>query len=120
MSAVATGQPALIYDGQTAIWPRYRLPTGRVTGSPEDAVVERLTLPHLLAAMTPGQQTAIAALAAHDGDRRAAAEALGMAEPALRFQVRAARRRAMAAWLDGETPARRRGTWLDRSRRRAA
>lgn len=31
---MATEQPALIHDGQTAIWPRYRLPGGRINAAP--------------------------------------------------------------------------------------
>lgn len=31
---MATEQPALIHDGQTAVWPRFRLPTGRINAAP--------------------------------------------------------------------------------------
>ncbi|MFV2094846.1 hypothetical protein ACFHW1_05055 [Micromonospora sp. LOL_014] len=31
---MATEQPALLHDGQTAIWPRFRLPTGRINAAP--------------------------------------------------------------------------------------
>lgn len=78
----------------------------RVTPSHEDGIVERLTAPQLVAALTPHQRSVIGAVAAHNGDRQAAADALGCTEHALSMQLRRARRAALALWLEHETPAR--------------
>lgn len=76
----------------------------QVVPSPETGVVERLSLPPILAALTAGQRTVVAALAAHDGDRDAAAAALSVTVQAFNAQLQKARRLALALWLEGETP----------------
>lgn len=82
----------------------YWLGLPQVTPSPEDRVVERLALPRLLETLTDGQRQVVATLAAFEGDRPAAAVALGCSEKALNHQLRMARSRCLAAWLGGETP----------------
>lgn len=90
----------------------------QVTPSPEERVVERHALPQLLSALTDGQRRVIAALAAHGGDRPAAAAALGCSEKALNHQLLMARRRCLALWLEGETPCRPTLRRLDRRNHR--
>ncbi|MEU0081391.1 hypothetical protein ABZY58_26115 [Micromonospora tulbaghiae] len=90
----------------------------QVTPSPEGPIVERLTLPRLLAALTDTQRRVVAAVAAHDGDRPAAAAALGVTEKALNHQLRMARMTCAALWVEGETPRRVAGRRLDRRNHR--
>lgn len=77
-----------------------------VTRSHEERVVERAALPAILSALTDGQRQVLGALAAFDGDRSAAAAALGCTEKALNQQLLLARRTCLALWLEHETPRR--------------
>jgi hypothetical protein len=99
------------YTGRTDMprWHAYWATIARHTGSPEEPVVERLALAQIWPRLTPGQQAALLALAAH-GDYQQAADALGLSRPAFYRQVRLARGRVLALWWEGETP--RRG-WRD-------
>lgn len=96
----------------------YWLGLPRTVPSPEEGVVERLTVPRLLATLTEGQRRVIMAVAVAAGDRPAAARALGLSEKALNYQLRTARGRCLAAWLEGETPHRPALRRLDRRRSR--
>lgn len=69
-----------------------------------DRLVEAITLPQVLARLTVKQYEVIATLAAYDGDRDAAARALGMNKKAFEFQLYNARDVAAEAWFDDETP----------------
>ncbi|MFV2094848.1 hypothetical protein ACFHW1_05065 [Micromonospora sp. LOL_014] len=102
--------------GSAPRWATYWWDFGRPTPSPEPSVVERLTLPRLLAALRAPYRDAIAALAAHDGDREAAAAALGISMAAMQRRIHVARARCLALWLEGETPARRVKAQPDRKR----
>lgn len=75
--------------------------------SPENGVLERTALYQVFAQLPPRQQEALLALAAHD-DYATAAEAAGMSLSLLRVTLSNARRRFLALWLEGETPAKRR------------
>lgn len=77
-----------------------------VTPSPEEPIVERVTLPRLLAALGDPYREAITALAAHGGDRHAAAAALGITGSAFDRRVQVARRTCLRLWLEHETPQR--------------
>lgn len=102
------------YTGRTDMprWHAYWQTIARHTASPEEPVVERLALAQVWPRLTPGQQAALLALAAH-GDYQAAADARGLSRGAFYRQVGAARHRVLALWWEGETP--RRG-WRDRRR----
>lgn len=76
----------------------------RVAASPEEAIVERLTLPRLMDALSDPCRAAILALAAHDGDRAAAAAAMGLSRDAFNHRIHAARRTCLRLWLEHETP----------------
>jgi hypothetical protein len=80
-----------------------------VTGSHEDAVVERLTLPQVIATLTPPMRDAIAALAMAD-DYMRAANLLGINYTTFTARVRTARRQILSLWHEGETPYRSRRT----------
>ena len=82
----------------------WRVQNGRDSDGFSDHLVEVMSLPAILGTLTPGQYQAIVALAAHDNDNVAAAEALGISIAALKAQVSAARKRARAAWYGDETP----------------
>lgn len=102
------------YTGRTDL-PRfhaYWTTISRHTASPEEPVVERTALAQIWPRLTPGQQAALSALAAH-GDYQAAADALGLSRAAFYRLVSTGRRRVLALWWEGETP--RRG-WRDRRR----
>jgi DNA-directed RNA polymerase specialized sigma24 family protein len=77
----------------------------QVSPSPEVRVVERLTLPTVLAALPEHQRRALVALAARDGDRGLAAADVGVARKTFDQQIRLGRRRCLVLWLEGETPA---------------
>lgn len=68
-----------------------------------DEIAERLSLPVVLGLLTPKQYEAIAALAAH-GTQERAAQALGVPALTLHAQVKDARRRIIKAWFAPETP----------------
>lgn len=76
-----------------------------VVPSHEHAVVERLALKPILDLLAPPYRDAVIALALHDTYQRAAA-ALGISDAAFRERIRVARRRALAAWFEHETPRR--------------
>lgn len=80
------------------------------TPSPEAVIIERTALSQIWPRLTPGQQTVLQALAAHD-DYDLAAAALGMTRATFYQAIHKARGRFLALWLEGETP--RRG-WRDR------
>lgn len=69
-----------------------------------DSVADRLSLPAVLAVLTPKQYEAISTLAAFDGDFQAAADALGTDRNALHAGVRRAREQLKALWFEHETP----------------
>lgn len=94
-------------DGATV---RFWAYWNHTTPSPEAAIIERTALAQIWPRLTPGQQAALQALAAHD-DYDLAAAALGMSRMTFYQAVHKARRRFLALWLEGETP--RRG-WRDR------
>jgi hypothetical protein len=102
------------YTGRDDL-PRYHAywtTVARVTGSPEEPVTDRLALTQIWPRLTPVQQQALSALAAH-GDYQAAADSLGLRYHTFFQHVRQARIRFFRLWLEGETP--RRG-WRDRRR----
>lgn len=80
----------------------------RVTGSPEDGIVERLALGQILPTLTARQQEVIGALAAFD-DHATARAALGDLS-CYATHVANARKRFLALWHEGETPSRPWGT----------
>jgi len=90
----------------------------RVTAGPEERVVERHALPPILAALPESQREALAAVAAWNGDRPAAAVALGLKERTLDRRLLLARRTCLALWLEGETPRRVPNRRLDRRNHR--
>jgi hypothetical protein len=109
------------WDAGYASAPRfvtYWLELTGVTPSPEQGIVERLTVPRLLDALKPHERAAVAALAAHSGDRVAAAAALGITENTFNRRIWLARRTCLALWLEGETPARTPLRRLDRRNHR--
>lgn len=73
--------------------------------SHEEQIVERLAIQQVLAPLTPKSLDAVRALAVH-GDYRAAAQAIGLKQVTLRTRLGEARKRAIAAWFEGETPRR--------------
>lgn len=75
--------------------------------SHESRVVERVALYQVFAQLSPRQREALLALAAHD-DYAAAAAAAGMSRSLFTVTLSNARRRFLALWLEGETPAKRR------------
>lgn len=90
----------------------------QVTPSHERAIVERHALGPILASLTDTQRAAVFAVAATGGDKALAAERLDMDEKAFAYQLRQARQRCMALWLEGETPARTKLRRLDRRQHR--
>ena len=77
------------------------------TPSPEPYVVERMCLKQIWPRLTPRQQEAIIALAAH-GDYAAAAGSLGITVGTFNVHISKARRRYAELLFEGETP---RGAW---------
>jgi DNA-directed RNA polymerase specialized sigma24 family protein len=75
--------------------------------SPENRVVERLSLRQILPHLTPTQREALIALAVHD-DYTAAATALGLTDTAFKSLISRGRARFRALWHEGETPS---GCW---------
>lgn len=80
-----------------------------VVRSHEERIVERLAAHQVLGALTPIYRDAIVALAVHD-DYRRAAEGLNLQYKAFVGRIGTARRRAIAAWFEGETPRKVRST----------
>lgn len=70
-----------------------------------DGVIERMALPRVLSVLTPNEYEAVVALAAH-GSMDKAAGALNVTYSAMKQRVRAARRRMLEVWFEGETPPR--------------
>lgn len=68
-----------------------------------DDIAERLAIPAVLSLLTADEYQAIAALAAH-GTQERAARALGMHPLKLHARVKSARHRIIQAWLAPETP----------------
>lgn len=77
------------------------------TVSHETGVVDRVALWQVFGQLPPRQREALLALAAHD-DYERAADAIGMSRSLLQVTLSNARRRFLALWLEGETPAKRR------------
>jgi hypothetical protein len=73
----------------------------------EDAVVERVALPQVLALLSAAQRDALVALAVL-GCRDKAAAGLGLSPSGLDCRLGRARRTFYAAWFEGQTPPRRR------------
>lgn len=94
-------EPRSSFEAYWADWTRLHAP------SPEWRVVERTALYQVLVQLPPREREALLALAAH-GDYTSAAEAAGMSQNLLRVTLSNARRRFLALWLEGETPAKRR------------
>jgi DNA-directed RNA polymerase specialized sigma24 family protein len=78
---------------------------GRAIPSPEAGIVERLALEQILAALTPRQREAFAALAAA-GDYPEAARLLDIADQTLRSLLGRARTAFRELWHEGEIPSR--------------
>lgn len=74
------------------------------TPSPESAIVERVTLSQVWAALSPTEQRVLSLCALYDGDYAAAAAAYGTAESGYRTALMRARNRAAALWHGDETP----------------
>lgn len=91
--------------GSAPRWRVYWWDQARVTPSPEDQVVERLTLYQILGRLTPRERAAVEAMAAH-GSLTAAAESLGVRRVALRKALDDGRRRFRRLWHEGESPSR--------------
>lgn len=72
--------------------------------SPEAKVVERVAVLQILAALTPARREALLALAAHDGDRDAAADAQGLSYGTSNTRIIDARRQCLELWHEGEVP----------------
>ena len=68
----------------------------------EDAVVDRIALRQVLAAVSPAHRRVLLALAVH-GDQESAARALGTTYATYRSRLRAARRAFRVLWHEGET-----------------
>lgn len=79
------------------------------TGSPEDAVVDRLAFWQIWSALTPKHREVLRALADHDCDRHAAARALGTTVNAVDMRLRKARHAFYVLWHEGEQPSKRWG-----------
>jgi DNA-directed RNA polymerase specialized sigma24 family protein len=96
-------------DAATAVtfcryWELHR----RATGSPEGMVIDRRALAQIWPTLTVRQQQTLWALAAHDGDHRAAAQTLGWALTTFRTRLSDARAAYRALWHEHETPS---GMW---------
>lgn len=100
------------YTGRTDMprWHAYWTTTSRPTPSPEEPIVERMALAQIWPRLTPGQQEALHALAAH-GTYQSAADALGLTYNTFFRRISTARQRVLALWWEGETPVR---GWADR------
>lgn len=82
-------------------WTRFHSP------SPEWSVIERTALYQVFPKLPTREREALLALATH-GDYGTAAAAAGMSRSLLTVTLSHARRRFIALWLEGETPAKRR------------
>lgn len=102
------------YTGRTDMprWHAYWETIARHTASPEEPTIERIALAQIWPQLTPGQQAALHALAAH-GTYEAAAAGLGLSYHTFARRISTARQQFLALWWEGETP--RRG-WRDRRR----
>lgn len=79
----------------------------RVTGSPEEGIVERLALAQVLQLVSAGEAEALVALATLD-TQAAAADALGLTMRGLQSRLARGRQVIYAAWFEGEVPPARR------------
>lgn len=85
-------------------WPRYVAYWTPGAKTPlEDWVVERHALSQVWKHLKPAEQEALAALAVH-GTADAAAKAMGKKHRVTYKHIRDGRQRALALWLEGETP----------------
>lgn len=95
----------LAVSGKTAQrYGMYWLELAAPSASPEGRVVESVALTQIWPTLTDAGREALMALAAFDGDQRAAAHALGLNSSAFTVRLSVARRRYLAAWHEGETP----------------
>ncbi|MEU7061893.1 sigma factor-like helix-turn-helix DNA-binding protein [Streptomyces sp. NPDC046197] len=78
---------------------------GRAVSSPEPGIVERVALEQILAALTPRQREAFAALAA-TGDHPDAARLLDIEDQTFRSLIGRARTAFRGWWHEGEQPSR--------------
>lgn len=102
------------YDGQAA--PRFMAywdALSRRSHSPEEKVVEKITLWQIWPTLTPGQREVLLALAVHE-DYARAAQALGKNPRTFNVLISQGRNRFRALWHEGETPSRQWG--MDRRR----
>lgn len=107
-------------EGDMAAYARYWDMGRRVTGSPEDAVVDHLALQQIWPRLSVAHQQVLWALAVHDGDHREAAESLGKSLVTFRSHLKDARAAYRALWHEHETPSRMWGRSGQRGRRTAA
>ncbi len=82
---------------------RYWTDHSAPTRSPEDAIVDRIALAQIWAALRPRHRDVLTALAVHD-DRRAAERSLGMDPVTFARALGRARRAFYALWHEHETP----------------
>ena len=91
--------------GSSPAFVTYWLEFARTASSPETRAVESIAVAQIWPTLTPGQRSALSALATF-GDYQAAAVALGMTSIGFRSAVSKARQRFLAAWHEGEAPSR--------------
>jgi DNA-directed RNA polymerase specialized sigma24 family protein len=106
-------------EGDVAAYRRYWELDRRVTGSPEDPVVDRTALAQIWPRLSPTHQQVLWALALHDGDHRGAAESLGKSLVTYRSHLKGARAAYRALWHEHETPSRMWGKSGQQGRRTA-
>ena len=75
--------------------------------TPEDTATDRVALTQVMDTLTPTQSQALLTLAAHGGDRQAAAAALGITSHLLDRRLLKARLAFLTAWHDHEKPPKR-------------
>jgi hypothetical protein len=89
--------------GSSPAFAAYWEPFTAPAPSPENRVVERLSLTQILPTLTPAQREAILALAACD-DYAVAARAIGATGATFKSNVSRGRQRFLAWWHEGEVP----------------
>lgn len=94
------------YTGMNDVGPNYEKYWKPVSGPRPDFtenLVELMSLPQVLAALTGEEYAAVAAVAAC-GTQAAAAETLGITRRTVTKRIGIARRKILALWFEGETP----------------